>query len=823
MKLKNIIIHAKEYLARGYSVLPINMSAGKRPLGNWKQFQSNYITIDEFYNRCANASINAGIAIITGLISGNLELIDIDEKHAPGISATYLTEVKNVYPELYAKLRIHRTISGGYHILYRCEEVLGDGNRKLAFASNEKGAEAAIETRGEGGYFAVPPTKGYEVYQDMPVPVLSLDERNTLIRLAQLFCKKDKAPKKQRISKKGLNNYSENPWEHYNNSAAAEEILQQFGWQFESENSEFIHFTRPNKKSGVSASFIKSKRLYHIFTSSTQLENERNYLPSTILTELQFGGDTKETFRWLVENGYGKLNPNYEKKLIEKSLTDNTPIPANLSDDAKKLHKKKLSEFEQKYPFGIFWTGNIEDGYSINREMFIDVATKMNYLIYENEIYKQKDNIIYKVEYREFVDELKDYIKEEEEVNFAIKDKYENFLQHSGKYITSRLKEIQEEDILCDEKHTAYKFFQNCIVKVTAKEIKQIPYSDIKKKLIDGTRIFEHDFVPGTEDGIFTDFINKAVVKNPHLRSIIGFSIHEHKDASASYITLCTEANNDPRRGGGSGKNILSAMVGRMTTYKDIPAAQANMDERLLQFWNFERMISFSDLPRNFDLSYLKNISSNSAILKKLYKDQITIPEHLLPKIWAQTNYSYVISDGGVRRRVRVIEFTDFFTNAGGVDTYYNNKMFPIDWSLDDWSAYYNYMINCLQTYLANPKIAETKLTTEGWMKQYEQTYNKHTRQFIEENIENWCEKEFISRELFEEEYHIFCRNNGINARFALSSIKMNDALSDWCDKFNIEFDKNARNTENGIRKFGRTFKSNSLNTNNNEEYDLPF
>src|SRR5690606_41944936 len=49
----------------------------------------------------------------------NLELIDIDSKYYEGISIKLFKEIKSLRPDLYDKLRVHKTPSGGYHILYR--------------------------------------------------------------------------------------------------------------------------------------------------------------------------------------------------------------------------------------------------------------------------------------------------------------------------------------------------------------------------------------------------------------------------------------------------------------------------------------------------------------------------------------------------------------------------------------------------------------------------------------------------------------------------------------------------------------------------------
>lgn len=808
-QFERTITHARQYLEEGLSIIPIKLP-DKKPIRSWKKYQFDRIKLNDFYQISASVPDleNLGIGLVTGLISGNLEVIDIDEKHLAGISARYINEISSFYPEIFNKLRIHKTPSGGFHLIYRCEEVLGDGNKKLAFSTAEKGSQASIETRGEGGYIAYPPTLGYTIYQDNPIPVLSKQERDTLINVAKLLCNKPLQPKKPKnISRRNFNNYSTNPFEDFNQSQYAETILEEFGWKLDSENATYTHYTRPEKSRGVSASFIKEKRLYHIFTSSTELEPSTSYQPVTILAKLKFNDDYKETFKWLIDNGYGKLTKSYEKKVIQRSLTDKIDLPKNLSIEAQKEAKRLHKQKQDKYPAGIFWTGNIEDGYKINREMFLQVCTNLNFCTYQGKIMRKEGNMIAEVSIREFIDYLKEYIKEDDEtIDFEIKDRYENFMQQSQKYIITRLDELERDDFLNSTRDTSYKFFQNGFLEITKKDIKLREYTETELYILKD-RILQHSFEFASPEGLFTDFISKAVVPNKYLKSYLGFATHEYRDDISDYFLYSLDASYDPKLGGGSGKNLLSALVGRFTTYAKVPEAQTEVNEKLFNAWNGEKLFTISDCGEDFDLVALKGIVSEGGILKKLYKDMVAMKIDETPIIWLESNYSFKKTDGGVLRRLRTIEFTDFFSRCGGVDIHYGGKLFPTDWSESDWLSYYNYMSLCIQEYLKDRKLKQEKLTTTGWHKQFDYSFNQLTKQFIEENIEDWLSSYFVTREEFESQYDKFCNQNGINVRYRISSIKMNDALQEYCDHFNIEFNKNARESVLGTRQYGRTFK----------------
>src|ERR1700743_1492140 len=141
-----------DLLNSGVSIIPVrdkeqDGKPPKTPYSRWKEYQVRLVEHSELWHAMEEHQTSA-IAIVCGAVSGNLEAIDIDVKNWPGIDATYFPLIQSTYPALWKGLRIHSTPSGGYHIVYRCEQPLGIGNQKLATASTS--TQAGIETRGEG-------------------------------------------------------------------------------------------------------------------------------------------------------------------------------------------------------------------------------------------------------------------------------------------------------------------------------------------------------------------------------------------------------------------------------------------------------------------------------------------------------------------------------------------------------------------------------------------------------------------------------------------------------------------------------------------------
>jgi Bifunctional DNA primase/polymerase, N-terminal len=113
------------YVGCGLSVIPIAPTGAKRPACEWKEFQERRATDDEL--RRWLASGRNGVAIVGGGISGNLEIIDIDE---PELVEPFTKLAVSHVPKL-ADAPLVTTPGDGAHLYSRCAERVS-GNMKLA-------------------------------------------------------------------------------------------------------------------------------------------------------------------------------------------------------------------------------------------------------------------------------------------------------------------------------------------------------------------------------------------------------------------------------------------------------------------------------------------------------------------------------------------------------------------------------------------------------------------------------------------------------------------------------------------------------------------
>jgi len=342
---------AKEYYQSGLSIIPIGEK--KLPIGSWKRNQTELI--EPSFSSCV------GIGIVCGKVSGGLECIDIDTKYdlTGKLFENYKNLVKEIDKNLLKKLVVQSTPSGGYHFVYKCETI--EGNKKLAnrhtttaekaetYANeiakgvseeiarkaekNDK-VRVLVETRGEGGYFMIAPSEGYKViYGDLKqISILSALERETLLVCARTLNEVFEAAIVNKTHQKTI---SENlsPFEDWNNRGDVLNFLEMEGWTLKLKNGAKNLLLRPAGTGMWSADWNEEKRIFYVFTSSSEFEQNKGYNPTQVLAKLKFNDDFSECARWLLKEGYGNFNKENTKPQ-KKEVEYLNKAEINLDDDS---------------------------------------------------------------------------------------------------------------------------------------------------------------------------------------------------------------------------------------------------------------------------------------------------------------------------------------------------------------------------------------------------------------------------------------------------------------------------------------------------------
>lgn len=312
--MKDLLTTALKYHAAGLRVVPVKDD--KRPaVATWKQYQ---VAQTENDVRFMFSTPQYGIAVLTGI--NGLEVVDVDSKY--DLTGSLITDLQAANDQIndpegkFMNLTVCRTRSGGWHLMYYCDQP--EGNKKLAErppAENEdqKTTPVLLETRGVGGYVVVAPTPGYEVDLGSltAIPRIKQTTRDNLIRVCRSFnqnIKPDPATEYKARPKETINTATDGvtPWQDFNERNDPVDVLMRNGWSVVFETKDRIHMKRPgNTDAKTSGNYHKGKGVFVSHTTSTALPTEVGLNAFSIYTHLEHGGDFKAAGRALGAQGYG--------------------------------------------------------------------------------------------------------------------------------------------------------------------------------------------------------------------------------------------------------------------------------------------------------------------------------------------------------------------------------------------------------------------------------------------------------------------------------------------------------------------------------------
>jgi len=313
----------------GLQFIPVN--AMKQPLV--KDWQNS--TEQHDLSNCI------AVGLVCGKPSGNLEVIDIDQKYSLDgkLFDNYKRLIHEIDSNLLAKLVVQKTKNGGYHFIYRCSGIGGNtklANRQTTDAEKEetfqkvyeaevmkgkdhaKATETAqkskindkvrvlIETRGLGGQIVCNPSVGYQLIHGdyYSISEITPEERDVLFGVARQFNEvvdEFVAPKTAIKKIKGLSSFDD-----YNNRGDVVGLLQNNGWRIVRQQGPKTIFLRPGQASSqTSGNYDENKKWFSVFTTSSEFEPEKAYLPYAVFTILECGGDFAAASKKLYEMGYG--------------------------------------------------------------------------------------------------------------------------------------------------------------------------------------------------------------------------------------------------------------------------------------------------------------------------------------------------------------------------------------------------------------------------------------------------------------------------------------------------------------------------------------
>ena len=834
----NLLESALNYKKNSYSIIATDNV--KRSLIQWKKYQ-NEIASDEDLKSMFSHHKAQGIAVVCGKVSGNLEVIDVDCKYGINFN-DFATEIRKAIPFTYGKLMIVQTKSQGYHIYYRCDKI--EGNQKLAnrpataeeLKDNPNVREfVLIETRGEGGYVIAPPSEGYKNIQLNMVQKISEQERDIILSIARSFNQVIVEAKMPSMSEG--NSFGKKPWEDYNERVDIVQLLNRNGWDTVEKKGDRIFFKRPGATTHTSANFHIDKRIFYVFTTSSQFEN-KGYTPFAVFALLECNGDFREATRRAVEEGYGERKKIVDKKLIDKinvminqgfdrsDMVDRLMIDEQLSrdeatvdvntviaDNDTKIEKFWTVEYNrnnvpkisiQKYQLEKFLS---ESGFGL---YFHDVKSNVFRVI------REKDGFVEEINTEQVKKFIKEYIlelperfdKKGTQNGIGPSDLLEIIYKGADNYFNNSFLEFLQHvkpNILKDTHDTCYFAFKNGVVEINKKEIKLKKYGEIDKSIwksqvnSDFNITIDQEFEPELCE--YFRFITKISGDNEERRiyamTLIGYILHSYKDPSKPYAPILAEETDDEAKGGGTGKGIFFKAIAELIPTVRIDGKNFKPDKSFA----FQRvtlgtkLVVIEDCPKNVDFEkYYPTITEGMTVERK-NRDEMFLNYSESPKISFTTNYSIANNAEHAKRRQRVFEFAPFFNSKNTPLDLFGHKLFD-DWDPDEYNRFYNLMFFCVKLYMEFgilPVDNSDKLKRKNVKLSFGEEFLEYIDEIVEKNNNNYY--------MLSDEWRSFLAKNELEKKdYSLKRFRKAIEIATQTLGLNIEWSKNRQN--NNIKQF---------------------
>ena len=331
------------------------------PLVQFKNYFNNFPTLKEIekWN-----NLNAfGYGLLCNDLS-EIRCIDLDDKHdkTKTLSTDYLEDLKLLQPEIYSKLYIEKTKNNGSHLIFKAKLSC---SIQIPIIRNDKG-ESLIDIFFNNHLVVIAPTKNYFTIQGklFDLNYLNDNEVNILLEFSEKYNQyfiqeKKEQSKKQKQKTKKSNYYPDdiNPAILYNTTNNFKELLFKNGWHLFQRKHDGYYFTRPGKNIGTSAVFYFDSMLFHVFTTSSDLE-QRTYEPWHLFIIYVAHNNAKLAHDMLVELGYGgkkRQKINFHKtgylEFLQYFFKENSDSINGIRYSNKEIYKFYLDfNIEHKFP-----------------------------------------------------------------------------------------------------------------------------------------------------------------------------------------------------------------------------------------------------------------------------------------------------------------------------------------------------------------------------------------------------------------------------------------------------------------------------------------
>lgn len=268
----------------------------------------------------------------------------------------------------------------------------------------------------------------------------------------------------------------------------------------------------------------------------------------------------------------------------------------------------------------------------------------------------------------------------------------------------------KQPDFIHDNESESFIFYENGALVISKSGKRLVSYDRLKGHLWNN-KIIKRKYVDTLfDESEYRKFIHNisgnVKEKINSIESTIGFLIHTYKPPSYCPAIILNDETISDNPEGGTGKGIFVKGIGHIRNNIGIDCKTFRFDKTFLyqRVSRDTEILTFEDIPRNFDFERLFSVITEGMSIEKKRKDEFFIEFDESPKNIITTNYALRGVGNSHDRRKFEVEFVAHYTKSFTPKDEFGHNLFK-DWSQEQWEMFDNYMAHCVQVYLKHDLI----------------------------------------------------------------------------------------------------------------------
>lgn len=308
------------------------------------------------------------------------------------------------------------------------------------------------------------------------------------------------------------------------------------------------------------------------------------------------------------------------------------------------------------------------------------------------------------------VEKIKDFVLNYllEQKEFKVWEKCVNSINMFSENKLGMLESI-ELMMLKDTRSGSFIAFKNGILKVTKNEIELIDYIDVNGYVWE-SHIINRDYNhKDNDDNDYKTFIRNISHDNSlPIETVIGYLLSTYKNKMSNKAIILNDELISDNAEGGTGKGLFIQGIKQIRRVS-ILDGKAHDDKKSFPYQTVKQdtqILVFDDVKKNFDFEQKFSLVTEGMTLERKNKDAIKLTVEESPKLVITTNYAIKGEGNSHERRRHEIEIAQYYNRKITPFYEFGRELFS-EWNEDDFSAFDNYMVYCLQVYLKNGLIQQ--------------------------------------------------------------------------------------------------------------------